>query len=60
MAQLVQRPPGTGLEQFGRTPVRQPGPPAGQVQVEAGDRAGWPAITEEYRSAGSAGEQAGE
>ena len=43
MAQLVQRPPGTNAKQFGGPPVRQPGPPAGRVQVQPGDRAGWPA-----------------
>ena len=60
MAQLVQRPPGAHAEQFGGSPVRQPPPPAGRVQIEAGDGAGWPAVTQEDRSAGPAGQQAGE
>jgi hypothetical protein len=44
VAQLVQRPPGARLEQFAGSPVRQPRP-AGRVQVEVSDRAGWPAVT---------------
>ena len=40
VAQPVQRPPGTHAKQFGRPPVRQPGPPAGRIQVQAGDRRG--------------------
>jgi hypothetical protein len=60
MAQLVQRPPGAHAKQFGGPPVRQPGPSAGRVQAEAGDRAGRPAAAQEDRSAGPAGQQAGE
>jgi hypothetical protein len=60
VAQLVQCPPGAHAKQFAGSLVRQPGPPAGRVQVEAGDGAGWPAATQEDRSAGPAGQQAGE
>jgi hypothetical protein len=60
VAQLVQRPSGAHAKQFGGSSVRQPGPPAGRVQVEAGDGAGRPAVAQEDWSAGPAGQQAGE
>jgi hypothetical protein len=46
VAQLVQRPPGAGVKQFGRPPVRQPGPAAGLIQVQAGHGADRPAVTQ--------------
>jgi hypothetical protein len=60
VAQLMQRPPRARVKQLGRPPVRQPGPPAGRVQIEAGNGAGWPTATQKDRSAGPAGQQAGE
>ena len=60
MAQLMQRPPGARVEQLGRPPVRQPGPPASRVHIQAGDRAGRPAGGEKHRSRGPTRQQAGE
>jgi hypothetical protein len=60
VAKLVQRPPGPHAKQVGRPPVRQPGPPAGRIQVEAGDRVGRSAASEKHRPAGPGGQLAGE